>query len=207
MGEQLQRPENFAGLRESILHRRDTLPKRLAQVADYFVHNPDDVAFGTTSSIAAMAEVQPSTLVRFAQALGYSGFTDLQTIFRDRLRKQVPDYRVRLAAIRSRTGDSRHAVVFRGIFEAARRSLENAEELRDPALLESAVTTLSRADTIYLIGRRRAFPVVSAVAYTLGKLGVRSLLVSSANGTEPSLYLESYPFKIIANRLFFVSFW
>ena len=74
-------PRDFNGLRDLIVEARDRLPKRLAQVATFTIERPDDIAFGTVSSISEQAAVQPSTLVRFAKALGYSGFSELQTVF------------------------------------------------------------------------------------------------------------------------------
>ena len=82
----LQSPRDFETLRAMIVERRDSLPKRLAQVAVYALDNPDEIAFGTAASIAQAAMVQPSTLVRFAQAFGYQGFSELQEVFRSRLR-------------------------------------------------------------------------------------------------------------------------
>ena len=69
----LQSPRDFEALRATIVERRDSLPKRLAQVAVYALDNPDEIAFGTAASIAQSAIVQPSTLVRFAQALRLPG--------------------------------------------------------------------------------------------------------------------------------------
>ena len=70
-------PRDFAGLRALIAARAQNLPKRLAQVAVYALERPDEIALGTAASIAEAVQVQPSTLVRFAQSLGFSGFTEL----------------------------------------------------------------------------------------------------------------------------------
>ena len=70
----LQSPRDFEALRAMIVERRDSLPKRLAQVAVYALDNPDEIAFGTAASIAQSAMVQPSTLVRFRPGLRLSGF-------------------------------------------------------------------------------------------------------------------------------------
>ncbi|MFX8871894.1 hypothetical protein ABTM94_19420, partial [Acinetobacter baumannii] len=84
----------------------------------------DEIAFGTAASVAAQAQVQPSTLVRFAQALGYSGFSELQAVFQTRLRERWPDYRERLDAVQQ---DSRAkagvAGLVDGFAEAAMTSL------------------------------------------------------------------------------------
>ena len=61
------------------------LPKKLRQVAIHLWQHPTAVALGTVTSVSREAGVQPSTLVRFAQAFGYSGFSDLQEIFKAHL--------------------------------------------------------------------------------------------------------------------------
>src|SRR6185312_16544490 len=93
-------PRDFAALKALILMRSQTLPRRLAQVASFALDNPDEIAFGTAASIALKAEVQPSTLVRLSQALGYQGFSDLQQVFRSRLRERVLNYDERLQQLR-----------------------------------------------------------------------------------------------------------
>lgn len=83
-------PQDFETLKAVILERKAQLPKRLKQVAAYSLDNPDEIAFGTAASIATSADVQPSTLVRFAQHFGFEGFSSLQQIFRARLRSARP---------------------------------------------------------------------------------------------------------------------
>ena len=56
--------------------------------------------------IARSADVQASTLVRFAQTLGFGGFSDLQEVFRSRLRNRWPDYSERLRALHGSARDS-----------------------------------------------------------------------------------------------------
>ena len=93
-------PRDFAALRALIVGRAPDLPRRLTQVATSALDNPDEIAFGTAAGVAQRAGVQPSTLVRFSQALGYQGFSDLQEVFRARLRERVPSYDERLAQLR-----------------------------------------------------------------------------------------------------------
>ena len=107
-----------------IAQRAEQLPKRLTQVAAYALDNPDEVAFGTVASIAGNAEVQPSALVRFSRALGYQGFSDLQEVFRSRLRERVLNYDERLAQLREHgLANSRTGLVLDGFLTAAERSL------------------------------------------------------------------------------------
>ena len=60
--------------------------------------------------------------------------------------------------------------------------LFRSREKLDPAKLEDAVETLARAETIYLIGLRRSFPITSYMSYAFGKLGIRNHLIGAMGG-------------------------
>jgi DNA-binding MurR/RpiR family transcriptional regulator len=176
-------PRDFQSLKTRILERGPSLPKRLTQVATFALEHPDEIAFGTVASIAAAADVQPSTLVRFSQAMGYQGFSELQDVFRDRLRDRLPNYEERIAQLRQHAAAaSKSNVIFHGFSEAAQKSLLNLQERLEPAKLDAAVALLSRAETIYLLGLRRSFPISSYMAYAFGKLGIRNVLVEATGG-------------------------
>jgi DNA-binding MurR/RpiR family transcriptional regulator len=168
---------DLAGLRALILDRRRALPRRLSQVAGYALDHPEEMAFGTAASLAAAAGVQPSTLVRLAQALGYQGFSDMQAVFRDHLRGQWPEYRDRLASLR--TGDAAGSLL-QGFARAAIGSIERLTASLPPERMDAAIALLAQADTIYLVAARRAFPVASYLAYLLGRLGLKRVLVDHA---------------------------
>lgn len=181
-------PRDFEALRSLILDRRQSLPKRIAQVAAYALDNPDEIAFGTAASIATSAGVQPSTLIRFAQHLGYDGFTSLQQVFRERLRERTTSYEERLTVVRGDAdeGTSNRRIVD-GFLAAASKSLDVMSRNLDDDTLDRAIDILNGAETIYILARRRSYPVASYIAYALGKLGVRSQLIESASGLSPEI--------------------
>ena len=178
-------PRDFAGLTKLIMTRHGDLPRRLAQVAKFAIEHPDDIAFGTAASVAGRSHVQPSTLVRLAQALGYSGFSDFQSVFRERLRKQTPSYAERLEAVREHTtAGASTAALLSAFAQAAIRSVEALRDQIDVAKLDAAVHALAQSGTIYLAGQRRSFPVVAYLGYMLAKLGIKHELLASHSGIE-----------------------
>ena len=178
-------PRDFRSLRDLIVERRPALPKRLAQVAAFAMSEPDEIAFGTAASIAEKAAVQPSTLVRFAQAFGYQGFSELQSVFRERLRDRVSSYDDRLRALRTETEpSSRSEALFDGFCAAAAQSIGALHGRVDPAAIDTAARRLAAADTIYLIAQRRSYPVTAYLSYAFGKLGVKTVLIGSPAGTD-----------------------
>lgn len=178
-------PSDFASLRDRIVAEHDRLPRRLAQVAAFALAEPDEIAFGTAATVAAAAGVQPSALVRFAQALGFRGFTEFQALFRERLRDRLPNYEARMAALSARADPvAPVSALLDGFSDAAFQSLRALRESDAPAQIQAVVARLATARTIYLVGFRRAYPIAAYLAYALGKLDVRYALCGSAGGIE-----------------------
>lgn len=179
--------DDFDGFVALLRERGPNLPKRLRQVADYALANPDDMALSTAAQVAQQAGVQASTLVRFAQALDYSGFSELQQLFRLRLRQQFPDYRDRLAALRDEgaAGPNMAQVLLDGFVEASRSSLARLQSTVRYRDVDRATDLLAGAETIILVGARRMFTVVSYLAYAFGKLGIRAVLVDNIAALGP----------------------
>jgi DNA-binding MurR/RpiR family transcriptional regulator len=170
-------PRDFERFRALLLDRRDSLPSRLVRAAEYALARPDEIAFGTVASVAEAAEIQPSALIRFAKALGYNGFSELQEVFRHRLRERWPPYGERLAKLRSEAPEGGPAGLLRRFSASAALSLAKLDDTVGAEDLERAVAVLAGAGTIHLLGLRRAFPVASYLAYALGKLQVSANLV------------------------------
>ena len=176
-------PRDFPGLKNRIIARAGELPKRLTQVATYALEHPDEIAFGTVASIAVQASVQPSTLVRFSQAMGYPGFSQLQDVFRSRLRERILNYEERIEQLRLHSlSASQSNIIFQGFSEASEKSISVLKEKLEPEKLDRAVELMAKSETIYLIGLRRSFPITTYMSYAFGKLSVRNVMIDSIGG-------------------------
>jgi DNA-binding MurR/RpiR family transcriptional regulator len=180
-------PVDFESLRNAMIERKARLPKRLAQVAAYSLDNPDDIAFGTAASIADAAGVQPSTLVRLAHSFGYGGFTHMQAVFRERLRDKTLSYADRLTSLEQSGASTAEMALFHGFLEAGRASLEKLALTISEEQFTRAVDILADADTIFLIAKRRSYPLTAHIAYAFGKLGIKHQMVASPNGIDSEI--------------------
>ncbi|MGO4439705.1 MurR/RpiR family transcriptional regulator [Rhizobium sp. RAF56] len=186
-------PRDFESLRSTIIERKNAMPKRLAQVAAFALTNPDEIAFGTTASIAAASEVQPSTLVRLAHHLGYEGFSDLQSIFRERLRDRTLSYEERLVSLEQSGAEDEDASILSGFLSAASQSINRLAASVQTEAFARSVDILAAADTIYLIAKRRSYPLTAHMTYAFSKLGIRHQIVASPNGVDPELVQFATP--------------
>ncbi len=175
---------DFDALRARILERRDTMPKKLAQVAEFVIAQPDEIALGTVASIATQIGVQPSTLVRFSQALGFSGFSGLQAVCRRKLQRRWPDYEERIRSLRAESQTDHAANLYAGFSEASIASILRLREHWDTARFAAAADAIARGGMIYLAGNRRSFPVTSYLAYLFGRLGIRYQLLAGLAGMD-----------------------
>lgn len=176
----MRRGTRYDELARTITDSYPELPNRLQGIARFALGNPDAMALSTVAEIARAAQVPPSAVIRFANALGYPGFTDLQRIYRERIVARSSTYRERIEEMRRTGGDQGHVVP--QLVESAVRELERLREHADPRRLAKATDVILAADTVYLLAQRRAFAVAGYLAYGLGQLDLRAFLLDSVGG-------------------------
>ncbi|MCX8997517.1 MurR/RpiR family transcriptional regulator [Rhizobiaceae bacterium BDR2-2] len=171
-------PATVKAFEERLLEVADSLPKRLRQCATFVAANQDRIAVSTVAEMAEGAGVQPSAFMRFCQIMGFSGFSEMQRLFRDSYVGGWPDYATRLDHLREK-GEESGIGLLAEFVEAGRASLESLLKTIDPQALDEAVATLARANMIHIAGLRRSFPVASYLAYAFEKMNVPAMLHSA----------------------------
>jgi DNA-binding MurR/RpiR family transcriptional regulator len=168
-------PSPHGGAVDALLERISAefndLSKQLKAIARYVEQHRDHLGLERIQDVAASSGVQPSAVVRFAKHFGYSGWTELQKVFRDRLSQQIAPTREYQARIREvidhapgRLSSADIASEFIGGAIAGMRELQHA--VRSSAL-EEAVELLAQAPAIWVVGARRSFPAASYLTYAL----------------------------------------
>lgn len=171
-------PQSVEEFRTRLADLGDGLPKRLRQCATHVAANFDRIAVSTVAEMAAGADVPPSAFMRFCQIMGFSGYSDLQRLFREAYAPGFPDYATRLANLKAGAGGAGRLLA--EFVEAGRMSLEGLAKSVDEVALAQAVEVLARAEVIHVIGLRRAFPVASYLAYVFEKMSVPAMLHEGA---------------------------
>ncbi|MBC7477168.1 MAG: MurR/RpiR family transcriptional regulator [Pseudorhodobacter sp.] len=171
-------PATVDEFRQRLTEVSASLPRRLRQCADYIAANTDRIAVSTVAELAAGADVPPSALMRFCQILGFSGFSDMQRMFREAYSPGWPDYSTRLANLKADGAGSPSALLAEFI-EAGRLSLESLAKTADEAALAQSVALLAAADTVHVIGLRRSYAVACYLAYVFDKMSVPAMLHDS----------------------------
>ena len=180
-------PQTVVELRTAILEGYADFSKRLQVVASYILDNPDDLALESLSTVAARAKVQPSAIVRFAKALGYSGTGPMQRIIRDAFlanraslgyEERVRRFNASIGGEEAQRGDT----ILDEFIAADAVSIQVLGDHISADDIAGAVSLIGAADTLYIMGYRRAFPVASYFAYSLQQIGKRIVFMDGVAG-------------------------
>ncbi|UTV29821.1 MurR/RpiR family transcriptional regulator [Photobacterium atrarenae] len=173
-------------LQDQIREKYDGLSKRLQQVAGYVLDNNNSVAFDTVAVIAQHAEVPPSTLIRFANAFGFSGFNEMKQLFRQNLLEETANYTDRIRLLKELDDDAappeQPIDILQAFSRANAQAMQQLAAQTEPEKLDAAINILNQAESIYLIGLGRSFSVASYLTYALRHLNRRAFLIDGLGG-------------------------
>jgi len=164
------RPETLDQLVEQIKLQHASMPKRLREIGSFALGHPEAIALSTLSELAAETDIATSAFVRFAQTLGFDGFSQMQAVFRQQVRSSWPQYGSRLSEM-AQVDAADH---FEALSISAVESINRLSNGISLAGLDEACEVLADAETIWIAASGRARPVKVYVAYLLTKLGLRS---------------------------------
>jgi DNA-binding MurR/RpiR family transcriptional regulator len=179
-------PTSAEELRAAILERYESLSKRLQQIARYVLDEPNEMALETLAVISERCGVQPSAIVRFAKTFGYPGASQMQRLFRDGLLSGHAGlgYGERVRHFNEAVAKKPEggADVLAEFVEGNTLALQNLGQTVSEADMAKAVALIDKAETVYVAGFRRSFPVASYLAYSLQQANKRTLFIDGVAG-------------------------
>ena len=183
-----ERPKDFGAFRESLFQHFESLSPHLKRIARYALGEPNRFALRTVAQVASEAGVQPSTLIRFAKAFGFSGYSDMQQIFRLQLIDAETAFRDRTIETQRRMDavarDDAPAILD-ALADASVLAIERLKAHIDADTFGEAVRLMESANLIYVIGRGRALPVTACLAHGLIELQRRCVVLDAVAGMMP----------------------
>lgn len=173
-------------LMQEIVREYESLSRQMKIIAKYIEQHKDTLILKRITDIATDCDVQPSAIVRFAQRFNFSGFSEMQEVFRQAYAKQTvapANYQQRIRKLIV-TRDTQFNVgdLAREFIDASKGGLEELTAGLNDDDLEAAVTMLQKAESIYVVGVRRAFPIASYIAYALQNVNKKVHLINGLGG-------------------------
>lgn len=180
-----ERPTDFGAFRESLFQHFESLSPHLQRIARHALGEPNRFALQTVAQVASEVRVQPSTLVRFAQLFGFSGYSDMQHLFRLRLLEADTALHARERESQ-RTMESAKtrgaAAILDALADASVLAIERLRAHIDADALREAVRLMGAAHCIHVLGRGRAAPFATCLAQGLIERHRRCHVLDSVPG-------------------------
>ena len=188
-------PTSAATSVEPLIHRisdeYENLSKQLKIIARYIEQHKDHIGLDGIQQVALQCGVQPSAVVRFAKHFGYTGFSEMQAVFREGISRQLAPSRTYQSRIRdiiaSDKGGTNNLSSTDIASEFLAGSLAGMQELQSgihAPSFKNAVDLLATSDCIWIAASRRSFPVAAYLDYALQHTDKRIGLVTGIGSMQ-----------------------
>lgn len=171
--------------RNDLIERLNLTGKKLSKshrlIANYIVEHYDKAVFMTAAMLGDIVGVSESTVVRFAVALGYEGYPQLQHSLQELVRH-------RLTAVQrfEMSSDMEESAVLSTVLKADMLNIRHTADAIDGEAFTAVVNKMLSAKAIYILGLRSAAPLAQFFAYYLSFIfdDVRLVAASSTDVFE-----------------------
>ncbi len=179
MKKTLSKPETPEAFREQFLEHRASFTKKLLQTGSFIIENPRMVALNPVSRIGAQSGLSATHFVRLAKEMGFSGFSEMQAMFRAPLHAAEPmphaERIMHTGGEQIISDPADIASVGRAFARANVESLSNLHEKLSAMPLLEARDAILKARIVYVIGIGRSMGPAAYLSYALGRVGVQAM--------------------------------
>ncbi|KAB3524953.1 MurR/RpiR family transcriptional regulator [Alkaliphilus serpentinus] len=139
------------------------LSKGQKLIAQFIIDNYDKAAFMTASKLGMKVGVSESTVVRFANALGFEGYPELQRALQEIIKTKLTTVqRVEMASEYSNEG-----AILKKVLKSDMDNIRNTLENIDYEEFQEVVDMIFKAKKIYIIGLRSSTALAEYLGFYL----------------------------------------
>lgn len=143
------------------------------QIADVILNEPTCLALLTSADLAKKAQVSEATTVRFAAALGYSGYSELRKVVQSEMMENRT--LVKLQESLNRSNDEKSDSL--AFMEMDIANIQLTMSHLDLPDLDLAVDQICKAKRVYILGRKRPSMLASYMEFILNLLLDQTVLL------------------------------
>lgn len=166
--------ENTQELLERLNHSGKRLSKSHRRIAECIVTHYDKAAFMTASKMGEYVGVSESTVVRFAVALGYEGFPQLQKALQELIR-----HRLTATQRLEMTGDMGHAQVLNKVMKTDMQNIRATLDELNLEVFDAVIESILQARNVYVLGLRASAPLAEFFGHYLNFISANVHIVTS----------------------------
>ena len=140
-----------------------TLSKGHKKIANAILYDYEKVADMTAAKFGIFVGVSESTVVRFANSMGFEGYSELQRAVQELVRTRLtPNQRIEMTKKRIGKGD-----ILEGVMNADISKIRYTIERLDRDAFYNSIDAILSAKRIFVMGARSAEPLARVLQYNL----------------------------------------
>ncbi len=167
-------------LLERIKTSLPTFSKGQKAIGTFILESYDKAAFMTASRLGEVTNVSESTVVRFATALGYEGYPELQLALQELIRIRLTSVQ-RMEVPHDRIGEGD---VLESVLNSDMAKIRSTLETVSRSDFAAASDAVVNAKRIYIIGMRSSASLASFLAFNFRFMFDNVTLVQTTSGSE-----------------------
>ena len=171
---------NNGDLLQNIKEGMSSFSKGQRLIAAYILEHYDKAAYHTASKLGTIVGVSESTVVRFANELGYEGYPELQRALKKLIRSRLTSFQ-RMEITNSLIGEN--DVLEKVLTSDIEKIRQTAAEI-DSASFAAAVQNIVDAKNIYILGVRSSSTLAGFLNYSLRMIFDNVRLIETTSGGE-----------------------
>jgi len=140
----------------------NSMSKGHKQIAEYILAHYDKAAYMTAIKLGDKAGVSESTIVRFAMALGFEGYPEMQKSLQDMVRNKLTT--IQRMDMSSELSQS---MLLRSVLKADLNNIRTTIDEINTDIYEEIVDEVYAAKRIYIMGVRSSAPLAQFLGYYL----------------------------------------
>lgn len=181
---------------ERILNAFPGFSKGQKKIANAILNDYDKTAYLTAAKLGKLVGVSESTVVRFADELGFEGYSQFQLAIQELVRiKLTPNQRIEVTKQRIGRGD-----VIDSVMDSDINKIKYTLERLDRKVFSESVDAILDAETIYVTGARSTEPIARLLSYNLSLIfdNVKFVVPTSSAEVFEQMYSVSEKDTVIA---------
>ncbi|MGN6650875.1 MurR/RpiR family transcriptional regulator [Trinickia sp.] len=201
-------PESFDQLAASIRACFAELSPQFQAGAAFLLDHPDEVAVLSMRKIAERVQVQPASLVRLSQQLGFPGWNELRDLCVARVRTRPEPLTARA---RSLMAAGKKDTLAQDLLVAQQLNLEATATHNERNVLQAA-RVLRKARHVHVAGFRSCYPVAfgfvygyglfrSSVSLLTGEAGTLEMQLRAITRESATVVISFAPYSVEAARV------
>ncbi len=158
----------------------DRMSKSHKAIASYILEHYDQAVFMTAAKLGETLGISESTVVRFADRIGYDGYPEFQKKLEDCVKGKLSS----VQKMDAKYGRSSQSEVLTSVMTADIEKLQHTMEHLDPAAFELAVNTILEAENVYIMGLRSNEPLAGFLHFYLNMIRGGVILLKTTSVSE-----------------------